>query len=506
MSYGARACQLAGVWLRFLLAPVIVFVATSVDRSYQTDFWHHLARGRAIAEQGRLVNEDLFTYTVAGQPFQDNNWLTQLVYHAVFSVGGLPLVQTVNSLTLALTFGLLVWLAWKKGGSLPVASAVGVFAFFGTWQLLIVRPQTFSLLLFVLLYTALELSRQRRWLLLVAPLILALWANLHGGFPIGLVLIASFLLIAVVEAWWAGGWNVLRNGRVWALAGCLLISTAATCVNPYGWNIWLYVRQTSALASGRRIDEWVPPGFELFIGKVWVLSVVGLLVLFALPRRRPTIREVGLVVCFLPLACGSIRMVLWWMLIAAPIAAALLADNLPQTWLADEDEEPSPVPAVALAAMLFVAVLCAPVMEAYNPVLPVVRSTHRTEYDLAKVAERLGRDGQPLRIFCRFEWGEYLGWALAGRGTVFMDGRIEIFPDDVWQQYAAITRARGDWQAILDGYRVDALVLDPQYHTDLLIQVRAHPSEWTQTLEVGPVLVFERAGNGYRAPSSNGER
>lgn len=492
MSYGSRLFQLAGAWTRALLAPILVFIATSVDRSYQTDFWHHLARGDAMAEQGRLVNEDLFTYTVAGQPFQDNNWLTQLFYHAVFQLGGLPLVQTVNSLTLALTFGLLVWLCRQKSGSLPLAGAIGVFAFFGTWQLLIIRPQTFSLLLFVLLYAALEFSDRRRWLLLVPPVILALWANLHGGFPIGLVLVGSYLLVAVVEGVRMGGWNVVRDHTVWALAACLLVSTAATCVNPYGWKIWLYVRQTSALASARRIDEWVPPGLDLFISKVWVTSVLAMLVLFALPKRRPTVREIGLVVCFLPLACGSIRMVAWWMLIAAPIAAALLAGNLPRSWLVSEDEQPSPVSLAVLAGLLLVAVFCAPVMERYNPVLPLVRSTHRTEYDLAKATSHLTRDGRARRVFTRFEWGEYFGWALAGRAKIFMDARIEIYPDDVWQQYAAVTRGRADWQKILDDYQVDVLVLDRGYHAELLPQLD-RVGTWTQTLEAGPVLVFERS-------------
>src|SRR5262249_42892518 len=73
MGIVKRFPVLSGNWARALLAPALVFIATSVDRSYQTDFWHHLARGRAIAETGTLVNEDLFTYTVAHQPFQDTN-------------------------------------------------------------------------------------------------------------------------------------------------------------------------------------------------------------------------------------------------------------------------------------------------------------------------------------------------------------------------------------------------------------------------------------------------
>ena len=79
--------------MRVLIAPALMFMATAIDRHYQTDFWHHLARGQAIAEQGSLVNVDRFTYTVAGQPFQDNNWLTQLLYYHLHNWGGLSLVQ-----------------------------------------------------------------------------------------------------------------------------------------------------------------------------------------------------------------------------------------------------------------------------------------------------------------------------------------------------------------------------------------------------------------------------
>src|SRR2546421_10631797 len=103
----------AAGWARALFAPVVMFVATSVDRNYQTDFWHHLARGRAIVESGAMVDRDLFTYTVADQPFQDANWLTQVLYYHLYSAGGLPLVQMVNSLALTAMMGLVVWLCWR---------------------------------------------------------------------------------------------------------------------------------------------------------------------------------------------------------------------------------------------------------------------------------------------------------------------------------------------------------------------------------------------------------
>jgi hypothetical protein len=484
-------------WTRALLAPALVFIATAVDRNYNTDFWHHLARGRAMATQGALVDRDQFTYTVAGRPFLDNNWLTQLLYYGLYEHGGLALVQLVNSLTLAAMIGVVVWMCRRRCPSLLIAGGLGVFAFFGLWQLLIIRPQTFSLLLFALLYAVLDGADRRRWLLALPPLLMALWANLHGGFPIGLVLIGCFVLAAAWEGCREHGWDVLHDRRVWAYVLCLAAAVVATLANPYGWKVYLYVRTTAAAASGRRIDEWVPPGLDLLVGKVWVVSVLLLLVLFALPRRRPTAREVILVLCFLPLACGSVRMVAWWLLVSAPILAALIADNLPRHALAGAEPEPPSLAAAGLFGLLLLA--CAGSAVALTdraaPLLAAFRPAHRDESDLEEIGQRLPDRPAGGRVFSRFEWGEYLSWSLAPRGyTVFMDARIEIFPDDVWKQYAAVTQARADWEEILDGYQVDSLLLDRSYHADLLRQVeRSHA--WEQVGESGKAVLFLRRPN-----------
>src|SRR5258708_38702574 len=108
------------------------------------------------------------------------------------------------------------------------------------------------------------------------------------------------------------------------------MSVCATLANPYGWKIFQYVSVTSTTASARRIDEWLPPGLNLLVGKIWVVSILLVLGLFALSKRRPTIRQLCLVLCFLPLACGSVRMAPWGATIRAPIVTALSAPNLPQ--------------------------------------------------------------------------------------------------------------------------------------------------------------------------------
>src|SRR5262249_49109596 len=156
----------------------------------------------------------------------------------------------------------------RTSGSWTVACAVCLFAFVGLWQLFLIRPQSFSFLLFVLLYATLEGAERKPWLLLLPPLYLVLWVNLHGAFPIVLVLIGCYLLAAFLEGAWKERTGVVRDRRVWALVGCLIAATLATLVNPYGWRVYEYVALTSGTASARKIDEWLPPGMNTLTGKV----------------------------------------------------------------------------------------------------------------------------------------------------------------------------------------------------------------------------------------------
>ena len=143
-------------WVRAAMVPAVVFIALAADRGYLADFWHHLARGQAIVQQGRMVNEDIFTFTVRGRHFQDVNWLSQIFYYRLYQLGGLDLVRVMNALVMAGALAWLVALCRRRSGSLMLAAGIGIVTFFGLWQVLTIRPQTFSLLLFVIVLDLLE--------------------------------------------------------------------------------------------------------------------------------------------------------------------------------------------------------------------------------------------------------------------------------------------------------------------------------------------------------------
>jgi hypothetical protein len=482
-------------WVRWTFVPMMVFMALVSDHGYLADFWHHLARGRAMAQTGALVDKDQFTFTVFGESFQDVNWLSQLIYFGVFQLGGLALVQVVNASFLAGTLVLLIGVCRRRSGSLFWASLVGAAVFVGIWQVLTIRPQTFSLFLFVLLLDILERSERRPRLLFLPPILLALWTNLHGAFPAGLILMGCFFLAAVIQY----ALTMYEAPRASRLGVSLLASAAATLVNPYGWGIYLYVGETSQRAIGRHIDEWMPPSLDQWIGKAFFISLVvlaGLLLLAwrnsrANGRKPLNVCDGLLLASFLFLAGTSVRMVAWWLLIIAPLAAKWLAELMPQEQTTQE-AEPTLGAGLTFGLLTLLTILSLPGLQHLQPVL-MLRMQPRVEADLDAVHAQLRSRLPGGRVFSRFEWGEYLTWSYSPDFAVFMDGRIEIFPDDVWNQYADVTRGVGDWERILDAYHVDALLLDSDYHarTGLLPQVE-RSSHWHKQFTARKATLYLR--------------
>ncbi|MFO0964968.1 MAG: hypothetical protein U0793_05170 [Gemmataceae bacterium] len=509
--------------VRYLLVPVLVFVAQASDTMYLADFWHHLARGEVIHAEGRLLDHDIFTFTVRGAPFRDVNWLSQWIYAWLFGIGGLALVQTVNALILALTLGLLVQLCRRRSGSLVVAMSVGLAVFLGLWQVLTVRPQTFSLALFVGFLALLDQppsfnpgsqdraepcppdqdSRQSVIApLLALPLLEALWTNLHGAFPMGIALVGCFGLAELIRAVRCRTWT----RRLTVLSISLVLCGAATLLNPYGADIYQYVGVTSQRAKERGIDEWLAPSFDQGIGLAFFISlpVLAAVIVLAWRKRRQTLslEEAILLLVFLPLAAFSIRMVAWWLLVLTLPLTGLAVLLVPP---ARDEVEPRPSfgASLTVAVLALLAIFSTPWLAPVNPLLRW-KMQPRLEQRLHAALEQVKGAAGPRRVFTRLEWGEYVAWSGWPDAAVFMDGRIEIYPDAVWDAYSRITQAQPGWQEALERYKVDVLILDTDYHSRFGLIQAAQSCGWSEIFASGRVRVLTRGATARGYPVDGG--
>ena len=143
--------------------------------------------------------------------------------------------------------------------------------------------------------------------------------------------------------------------------------------------------------------------------------------------------------------------------------------------------------------LLLAVVCCLPPLQAYNPLLRVRRAGPRVEDALEEVHRHLRRTDPGGNIFSRLEWGAYLSYTATPDYKVFLDVRIDMYPDDVWDEYKQVTLGGPGWQDILDRYQVNYLLLDAGFHrrTGLLACVE-QSAQWQRTYQAGDALLFVR--------------
>src|SRR5580692_7445262 len=157
----------------------------------------HLRTGEWILAHGRVPRSDIFSFTRSGQPWFAWEWLWDVLFGWLHLHAGMAAVVLASSLVLALTFALLFRLARRRSDALVALALtlVAAAASAGHW---LARPHLFTMLFTVVFCSILAGGQRtggasglpgRLWLL---PPLMALWTNLHGGFFVGILLIAAY--------------------------------------------------------------------------------------------------------------------------------------------------------------------------------------------------------------------------------------------------------------------------------------------------------------------------
>ncbi|MDE2292646.1 MAG: hypothetical protein KGL53_11240, partial [Elusimicrobia bacterium] len=242
-------------------------------------FWH-LSAGRWMAAHLAVPRADWLSFTKAGARWEDFEWVPELLYYGALRAGGAHALWALKAAVLA-GAGALLWRLLGRCGAGPLGRAAGVLA----WLLASpsgndLRPENFSLVIFILLLDRLEAARlegrsaaSRRELAGTA-LLFAAWANLHAGYVYGLALLGLYGLAA---AWRS------RSARPFAP---LAAAAAAVLANPYGARIYAVpFEHWAALPELERyIFEWKEASvLSPWLAPLWALMV---LVFLALAFRR----------------------------------------------------------------------------------------------------------------------------------------------------------------------------------------------------------------------------
>jgi hypothetical protein len=434
-------------------APILVAVfayalmlASGRNLLHDGDTFFHIAAGNWIWAHGSVPSSDPFSFTLHGAPWVAHEWLAELIFAGAYGALGWVGVVAVTAAAIAATYYLLTrFLAPIL--PVPAMSLALAASFLLAAPHLLARPHVLTMPILVAWMVALERARSagRKPSYLILPL-MTLWANLHGGFVIGLGLTGIYALDAFISA--PDGAARRRAATNWSVF--LLAAALAAIVTPNGIEGPLLAYRLSRESfSLDFVSEWHSTDFTRFQPlEIWILGLLALG--FSLRPRLPWIRMV-LLLGLVHLALAHSRNADLLALIGPMILAEPVAHALGNARRSGAERRPGTRLYVIGAA----AAALATIIAWLNPV--VAHDPRVAPAEALAAAKAAGIAGP---VFNAYDFGGYLIFAGV---APFIDGRVDVYGDRFMERYADAVAAQGDaLPRLLARYRIAWTLLTPQ--------------------------------------------
>ncbi|GAB4503306.1 MAG: hypothetical protein Fur0043_02980 [Anaerolineales bacterium] len=460
------------------LLSVLTFLLTAflLSRSpADADLWWHLRAGQVMWTQKNILLTDVFSYTRAGAPWVNAFWLSDLLLYGLYSLGKPFALATFVALLGALTFYVV---SKNLKGNPFTNSFILLLAAVTAAPVWGPRPQILSFLFVALLDFWLIRQQPLEYL----PPFFALWANIHGGWIWGFLLLAAHVAGLFVRSLFQTEERLPLRRQALRLLGWTALSALAIGVNPNGLAIWKLPFQQVDVSL--QIQEWLSPDFHRidFHPFLWMIFLLLLIAPYASrPRNYPQLfKTLG----FAYLTFVAQRNIALFAITALP----LLAEWLHSFWqaipwkirLTSHPELPPRL--VSILNILLVILLT--LMVGGNLYLVSQPKRVQENYPVGAVAW-LHSHQPPGRLFNSYNWGGYLTWVLP-EYPIFIDGRADLYGNDLIQQWHDVVNAQSNALDILDAWDVDIVLLEPERP---IVEV-LNKNGWEEVYEDQEAIIF----------------
>ena len=417
-------------------------LAIGLERLADNSFFWHLRAGELILDHG-FPHRDPFSFTAPGTRWVLQSWLAELGYAVVNRLVGPFGIRVVVALTGVAIAVLAFRLALRLAGDRVRAALLTAAALAGVDALWSERPLVFGLLALVVLLWVVEVpdTPVGRRPVVVIPILLWCWANVHGTFALGF----AYLALHLGGRWLDG--HRPTEGRERQLLLGTGIAAVACFFNPYGVGLVTFpVALLSRSDILRHVVEWGSPDFHTARGIVFALWIVVFAVVVARAKGRASRRDLLVAIPFLLLGLWALRNVALAPLVGLPIVARAVARPPSR-----EVARASGIGWVLAAALVLVsAVVTVRAAEqpsfAYND-YPVA-AMHTMQRDGLLGKRLLTTDADAGYVILRY-WPHQ---------RVFLDDRYDMYPRPVINDYFTLARARPGWAAVLARWDIQVIV------------------------------------------------
>jgi hypothetical protein len=427
-----------------VLLPIVAALAATLSA---VDLAYHLRAGEQILAGGGIPRVDTFTFTAAGREWVDQQWGTQVILAAIYRLTGWTGLVLLRAALAGLIFGLLFVACRLRGADVRSAAWLTLAAFIVAAPALALRPQLLGMALLAVTLVLVASRRVHPRLFYLVPVVVALWANAHGSFFLGPVVVG----LAWLEDLYSGGPSASRTLVV------AVVTAVATLLNPFGPTVWAYAIGLSTNPEvTARIGEWQPTTLRTIPGVLFFASALAAVVLLARRGRMTSWPTLAWLAVFFVIGAYAIRGVAWWPLGAAFALAGVLGRG------AEAPERPtSPmgrrINVGIVAALVVVGIVLLPTWRANDPATGAPAGV-LTDAPSGVTAALRATQRPGDRLFNLQPWGSWFEFAIPDV-PVAIDSRIELFPLETWDDYETVASGRDGWEAVLERWQVTLAVV-----------------------------------------------
>ena len=314
-------------WPLFLGPLALGVISARSSHHLQSDSYFDLYAGRYVAHHG-IPRHEVFVTAAHGHAWLDQQWLAHLLYYLAWSVGGYPGFVFLSAVAIAAAFSLHLHTLVRLNVPTQQAFIWSLFALIASISETGARAQSLAYPAFVaVLATVFTDASSARWRprLLLLPIVVAGWANVHGSVLLGVAIIASY---ALYRSLMAGRQRDRRS--VIGYASVAALSVAALLATPYGWrSVSYYGNVLGNRTLTTQVMEWRAPAWGDGVSEFYFLAVlvVFLTLLLVLVRRRtsPAMIPTLVTAALFLMSTRAVRHEVWFVLSGTMLAAATKA-------------------------------------------------------------------------------------------------------------------------------------------------------------------------------------
>jgi hypothetical protein len=436
----------SGVYVFLISSACLYYLLNAPLLLGHYDLGWHLAAGDLIRERGSVPFHDPWSFTSGGRQWFNLSWLWDVFASVLFQYANFSGLMLFTVACGAFIVGYLTSIGLGSGAS-PIAVCISVLsacllypAFAAYPNIYLAASPNISTMLFSVIFYGECLKRTKRVIFL--PVIMLFWANLHGGFLLGLFIIGIFSAVALLRRSWV-------DFKIYNFVGsaCFIV----TFINPLGWHIYEGLTTVLGHFSQNYITEWWPYYRNITVpGSIPGIVYILLFIVFELSYRGYCPAEPRLLAWFfLLLGLYQFRyMAFFFMFSIVPLALHL--DRLLPKQLINLRIERSLLGAGAIMACVLQLVYMR--MPALG--LPELLSEQDVRY--------LETHFPHARLLNHWNYGGILIFADRGTIPVFVDGRAATaYPDALLRDYFPLGQVEVNetaWDKLIAKYKIDTVL------------------------------------------------